>query len=208
MPDRSTSTPVNEVKKQQAAPVESITEKSKAIEPAIVKQEPKKSEPVQANPPANTEIVKQDKKQDLPANTIAATQTKITTPPIAPVISPTAAVHVNERKTTAAQEVSFVSDSLLLSLYDNGEIDGDTVSVLMNGELILAKQGLKASAIKKTIYLKPGDTEFTLVLYAENLGKYAPNTGLLVVYDGEERHQVRFSADLQQNAAIIFRKKR
>lgn len=119
-----------------------------------------------------------------------------------------AAAFVEQRKTVAPQILEFKSDSLELKLYDNGEIDGDTVSILLNGEILLAKQGLKASAIKKTIYIQPGSDELTLVLYAENLGKYAPNTGLLVVHDGEDVYQVRFSADLQQNAAVIFKRKK
>ena len=119
-----------------------------------------------------------------------------------------AAALITERKSEFSQIVNFKSDSLELALYDNGEIDGDTVSVLLNGEVILAKQGLKASAIKKTIYITPGkDNEFNLVLYAENLGKYPPNTGLLVVHDGDDVYNVRFSADFQTNAGIIFRKK-
>ena len=121
---------------------------------------------------------------------------------------PSAAAYIQQRKTVAPQIVEFVSDSLELRLYDNGEIDGDTVSVLLNGEILLAKQGLKASAIKKTIYIQPGTNEISLVLYAENLGKYPPNTGLLVVHDGEEVYQIRFSADLQQNAAVVFRRKK
>src|SRR6266487_2260718 len=73
-----------------------------------------------------------------------------------------AASFIAERKSEFSQVVNFKSDSLELALYDNGEIDGDTVSVLMNGEVILAKQGLKATAIKKTIYITPGkDEEFT-----------------------------------------------
>ena len=123
-------------------------------------------------------------------------------------VTATAAAFVQERKTVAPQIVSFKSDSLELALYDNGEIDGDTVSVLLNGELFMAKQGLKASAIKKTIYVQPGTEEVTLVLYAENLGKYPPNTGLLVVHDGEDVYQVRFSADLTQNAAVVFKRKK
>ena len=119
-----------------------------------------------------------------------------------------AAVFITERKSEFSQIVNFKSDSLELALYDNGEIDGDTVSVLMNGEVILAKQGLKAVAIKKTIYITPGkDDEFTMVLYAENLGKYPPNTGLLVVHDGDDVYNVRFSADFQTNAGIIFKRK-
>lgn len=120
-----------------------------------------------------------------------------------------AAAKISERKTDAQQTILFKADSLLIAVYDNGEIDGDTVSVLLNGEVVLAKQGLKASAAKKTIFLPAtADDEFTLVLYAENLGKYPPNTGLLVVYDGEERHYVRFSADLQKNAGVILKRKR
>jgi len=119
-----------------------------------------------------------------------------------------AAALVSQRKVAPPQIVNFNSDSLELALYDNGEVDGDTVSVLLNGEIILAKQGLKASAIKKTIYVPPGTNDsLTLVLYAENLGKYPPNTGLLIVHDGDDVYQVRFSADLQQNASVIFKRK-
>ncbi|MBL0233957.1 MAG: hypothetical protein IPQ08_09850 [Chitinophagaceae bacterium] len=108
-----------------------------------------------------------------------------------------------------SQEVLFKSDSLELSLYDNGEIDGDTVSVYINGELTMAKQGLKASAIKKTIYIQPGDNnDFTLVLFADNLGKYPPNTGLLVVHDGEDIYHLRFSSDLQKSSGIVFKRKK
>lgn len=111
------------------------------------------------------------------------------------------------RKSEFTQVVNFKSDSLLLSLYDNGEIDGDTVSVIMNGDVIMAKQGLKASAIRKTIYIKPGqDEDFTLVLFAENLGKYPPNTGLLVVHDGEDTYHLRFSSDFQKSSGIVFRR--
>ena len=111
------------------------------------------------------------------------------------------------RKSEFSQVVNFKSDSLLLSLYDNGEIDGDTVSVIMNGEVIMSKQGLKASAIRKTIYIKPGQEEdFTLVLFADNLGKYPPNTGLLVVHDGEDIYHLRFSSDFQKSSGIVFRR--
>lgn len=112
------------------------------------------------------------------------------------------------RKSEFSQQVNFKSDSLQVSLYDNGEIDGDTVSVFMNGEVIMAKQGLKSSAIRKTIYLTPGQEEFTLVLFAENLGKYPPNTGLLVVRDGDDVYNLRFSSDFQKNTGIVFRRKK
>jgi len=130
----------------------------------------------------------------------------ITNSTIVPAIIPAAAL-VKERKAAAPQIVNVKSDSIQLAIYDNGEIDGDTVSVLLNGEIIFAKQGLKATAIRKTIYVQKDVDEMSLVLYAENLGKYPPNTGLLVVTDGDQTYQVRFSADFQQNATVIFRRK-
>jgi hypothetical protein len=112
------------------------------------------------------------------------------------------------RKSEFSQVVNFKSDSLIISLYDNGEIDGDTVSVFMNGETILSKQGLKSSAIKKTIYLTGEQkNQFTLVMFAESLGKYPPNTGLLVIRDGDDVYNLRFSSDFQKNAGIVFRRK-
>lgn len=119
-----------------------------------------------------------------------------------------AAADVKTRTTVAMQTVYFISDSLQLSLYDNGEVDGDTVSVLMNGIIIMAKQRLSTNAIRKTIFISPQEDSIRLLMYAENLGTIAPNTGLLVVKDGRDIYEIRFSGDLQKNAAIIFRRKK
>jgi len=185
--------------------------------PVIAKTEtpkPPKAEPVKTEKPIakkEAPVVaganKKDRKSPPPASE-SAEVVKTTPIPVAPTIPAGPAAMVKERSTGIPQVIEFKSDSLILALYDNGEIDGDTVSLLFNGEVIIAKQMLKASALKKTIFLPPGVEESTLILYAENLGKYPPNTGLLVIHDGEETYQLRFSADLQQNASIIFRRKK
>ncbi len=202
---------------------------------ALVPPPATNKEPVTANPPAKKVVDKVSDKavtkpvtgddNKSPDNGNPA-KPKVTDPPVVipssakdpvnkPVITPTistgpvpAAADVNGRTNVYQQTIEFSSDSLSLSLYDNGEVDGDTVSVLLNGKLILSRELLKVSALKANIKTPAGQDEFTLVLYAENLGKYPPNTGLLVVHDGENTYQVRFSADLQQNAAIIFRRKK
>ncbi len=120
-----------------------------------------------------------------------------------------AAVDVDERKLSSSKEVYFESDSLVLTLYDNGEVDGDTVSVLMNGQMIFAKTLLTEKANTKTIYIDPSmpDT-LMMVMYAESLGSIPPNTGLLIIMDGEKRYEVRFSADLKTNAGILLRRRK
>jgi len=114
---------------------------------------------------------------------------------------------VVKRETEVIRTVLFKSDSLVISLYDNGEIDGDTVSLVLNGNVILSKQGLTDKAIRKTIAASEIGDSSKLLLYAENLGRIPPNSGLLILQDGNERYQIRFSGDLQKNAAVILRRR-
>ena len=118
-----------------------------------------------------------------------------------------AAEDINGRIIETIQSVNYSSDSLVISLYDNGEVDGDTVSVLMNGNVIMPMVGLSTNAVRKTIYTKDITDSIQIVMYAENLGALPPNTGLLIVYDGKQRYEIRFSGDLKKNSAIVFRRK-
>ncbi len=152
------------------------------------------------------------------ATAVAKTPAQATAPPVAsPVAKPktvpataySTPPDLGKRSIETIQTVFFKSDSLLLTLYDNGEVDGDSVSVILNGKAILSKQGLSTNAINKTLYITPdmGDS-LQMIMYAENLGSIAPNTGLLIVMDGRDRYEIRFSGDLNKNAAIIFRKRK
>jgi len=40
------------------------------------------------------------------------------------------------------------------------------------------------------------------------LGTLPPNTGLLVIRDGDKTYQVNFTADMQTNASIILKRKK
>lgn len=112
-----------------------------------------------------------------------------------------------KRSTAVIQTVAFKSDSLKLSLYDNGEVDGDTITVVLNGQTIMARMGLTAKGVTRTIATSELADSSRLVMYAENLGRIPPNTGLLILQDGEDRYQIRFSGDLQSNSAIILRRR-
>jgi len=117
------------------------------------------------------------------------------------------AADINGRIIETIQSVNYTSDSLVITLYDNGEVDGDTVSVLMNGNVIMPMVGLSTNAVRKTIYTKDITDSIQIVMYAENLGTLPPNTGLLIVNDGKERYEIRFSGDLKKNSAIVFKRK-
>ena len=167
----------------------------KEATPASVKETTAKKNT--AKPTAAKEVSKKGNDTETPAKPVEK-ETKITAP----------AAELSSRVTVLQQTVFFSSDSLQISLYDNGEVDGDIVSVLMNGKLIMEKEGLSTKAVKKTIYAEPGTDTIELLMYAENLGTIAPNTGLLVVHDGKSIYEVRFSGDLQKNASIILKRKK
>ena len=157
-----------------------------------------------ATKPATTSIVIP------PAPAVVVNKSVVVKPTIpTSVIVAGSASDLDKRSVETIQTVYFKSDSLKLSLYDNGEVDGDTVSVVVNGKVIMGKKGLSTNAITETIYMTPemGDS-LQMIMYAENLGTIAPNTGLLIVLDGKDRYEIRFSGDLSKNAAIIFKRKK
>lgn len=219
--------PVTEKKKEvipstnipQKVNIQPIAKKPTPItpEPVTAVKEPSKKEIKPATEtvkkPVNTEkptvvIVPEVNKKTVQVPAVVNEPVKKEAPVLVAVPNtPKAAANVSERKMNKEQSVFFESDSLLLTLYDNGDVDGDTVSVLMNGQIIFANQGLSTKANSKTIYTGKGMPDsLSLVMYAENLGSIPPNTGLLVIMDGEKRYEVRFSADLKTNAAILLKR--
>jgi hypothetical protein len=123
------------------------------------------------------------------------------------IIRPAAEVAL--RKTEIIQIIDFKSDSLALVLYDNGIVDGDTVSVVLNDEVIVPKLGLTEQAYRKVIKIPPGSGDsLQLVIYAENLGSIPPNSGLLIIEDGSDRYEVRFEGDLKRSPAVTLRRQR
>jgi hypothetical protein len=111
-----------------------------------------------------------------------------------------------QRKERVQQAVDITSDSLQLSFYDNGVVDGDSISVYMNDQPVITNSKLTSVATKQKVYVG-GMTEIRLVLVAENLGSLPPNTGLLVIRDGDKTYQVNFTADMQTNASILLRRR-
>jgi hypothetical protein len=189
--------------------VNSATAKPVSIKEETVKLEKKNETSISVEQQSTVKTTPVIPSTGVGGNPMTATSITISQPKIFIPADPNApAAFVEQRSMDIPQVVNYVSDSLELALYDNGEVDGDTVSVLLNGQVIMAKQGLKTTAIRQVVHITPGNEDLTLILYAENLGKYPPNTGLLVVYDGEQRYQIRFSADLNKNASIVFRRKK
>ena len=109
-----------------------------------------------------------------------------------------------KRNNTLIRTIEVENVSVKVSLYDNGEIDGDSISLFYNGKLLLSHQRLSDKPITLTINVDKDKTVNELVMYAENLGSIPPNTALMVVYDGPNRYEIRITSDLQKSGAIRF----
>ncbi len=221
-PDPASTTPAIEVEaNEKTLSPEKTTEKIELIKkqaPASKEVSTLKTKNIKNNNEKIQPVLPEEKKEialSLSINPAPAAKERSTIAPLnkktieAPAIPfPQAAAQIKERALEVQQTVSFSSDSLKLSLYDNGEVDGDTVTVVMNGQILIAKAGLSTSAISKTIYIPKGQDTLQLVMYAETLGRIPPNTGLLVIRDGRDVYEVRFSGDLNKNAAILFKREK
>ena len=93
-------------------------------------------------------------------------------------------------------------------MYDNGIVDGDTITILVNDKIILAKQVLGNLPVYYNLVVPATEDSVLLLMYAENLGSIAPNTGLLIIQEVNKRTELRLSGNLHQNAAILFKRKR
>ncbi len=109
------------------------------------------------------------------------------------------------RKKKLLQTITTKSKIIKIAFYDNGEIDGDSISVFFNEQMILEKQRLRDKAISFILELSALATASNeLVMYAENLGTIPPNTALMIVTDGDKRYEVRITSDLESSGAIKF----
>lgn len=101
---------------------------------------------------------------------------------------------------------TFAIDSPLVTLllYDNAEIDGDTVSIFLNNTLLIYKQQLTDKPITLSLFTFP-NTDYEFLMYAENQGRIPPNTALMVVSSGLQRREIRLSSSDQKSAVVRFR---
>ena len=112
-----------------------------------------------------------------------------------------------ERENVVQKLIEVDSDSITIDLYDNGDVDGDSVSVFFNGELLGANLMLSTRSIHMNIKLDTTKEFNDLSMFANNLGAIPPNTALMLISDGKKRYEVRLSSSLDKTGAVRIRRK-
>lgn len=112
------------------------------------------------------------------------------------------------REKKLATVIPVSGDSVEIRFYDNAVVDGDSIAVFLNGNLVFehVKLNYKPYTIKLAVDDLQDDNE--MVMVAENLGSIPPNTSLMVVMIGDKRYEARLESTEQTSALIRFIKKK
>jgi len=166
-------------------PAEAINEeKTKTISNPITKnEEPVKKEII------SVPVVKQENKVE---------------PNITP---PTIEQKFTNREKIFTKEIPVTGDSIELDFYDNAEIDGDSISLFLNGKLIFEHIRLTEKAYKVKIPLSDLQETNELIMVAENLGAIPPNTSYMVALVGGKRYDAQLASTENSSAMIKLIKK-
>lgn len=108
------------------------------------------------------------------------------------------------RTNTLVKTIEMPAAEILVELYDNGEIDGDTVTVYHNNQLLVNRAGLSTRAVSFRFKIDQLHPHHELVMVANNLGSIPPNTSLMIVTAGSKRYEVFISSTEKQNASVVF----
>ncbi|MEP6465843.1 MAG: hypothetical protein ABJB05_06040 [Parafilimonas sp.] len=117
---------------------------------------------------------------------------------------PSANTALTSRTNVLLQTYHITSPDILIELFDNGEIDGDRVSVFHNNEIIVSNQTLGIKPITLNIHADSAHREHEFVLVAENLGSIPPNSALMRITAGKQVYKLSVNTDMKTNAKIVF----
>ncbi len=137
-------------------------------------------------------------------NSIATTE-KNTDNIISAVARPLPEPVENNRQNELVKEIVVSSKQLSITVYDNGEIDGDTVSVYLNGKVVLPKKRLSTVPLQLKLTLDEQQDLQELTFVAENLGRIPPNTALMIVDTGTQQYRLQVLSTDKKNAVFRFR---
>ena len=109
---------------------------------------------------------------------------------------------IQERKIQDQKTFEVQSRYILVNIWDDEKIDGDTLSVNFNGKWILKNYHLIKE--KKTLLLTlKKNQENEIIFHAENLGKQPPNTAAVQLeYDNGKKQEFNMHSDFNANGII------
>lgn len=139
-----------------------------------------------------------DGKTNCPPGTIVLT--RITKSAFKPNLPKT----YTERKNELVREIKVDTGTIRLDFYDNGIIDGDTISVYVNDMPVVSSKILTTKPVTTLVKINLQRTVQEVVMVGENMGSIPPNTALMIINAGDKRYQLYLTSDDKKNALVRF----
>ena len=108
------------------------------------------------------------------------------------------------RKKTLTTTIPITGDSIELRFYDNAEIDGDSIALFLNNQLVFKNIRLSDQPYIVKFASSSLENENDLVMVAENLGSIPPNTSLMIAIVADKRYEARLQSSENSSALIRF----
>lgn len=142
------------------------------------------------------------------------TPTSPTTPPsnaVPPPTTPTTPVGAQQptvpstfggRCVEVQGTVSVAASSVTFQVWDDATIDGDVISLIVNGNTVLNQITLDGPGNRHSVSVPLASSGYNyVILYAHNEGSVPPNTAALSLNDGRTTQNLVMSANLSTNGA-------
>ncbi|MES2838158.1 MAG: hypothetical protein V4667_11580 [Bacteroidota bacterium] len=95
-------------------------------------------------------------------------------------------------------------ENIELFIWDNETVDGDVISINVNGKWVLEKYKLVKEQKSVKIKLDKNEVDNYVIFYAENLGNISPNTSAIKFFDGKKDQFFVMESDFSTNGTIKF----
>jgi hypothetical protein len=164
--------------------------KNNVAKPVIKKEEPKTLE----KQVVNKDIAVAEKK---PAQKQTIAIKPVTTALPVPEV-------IKNRENPVVENIKTAPSEILIELYDNGEIDGDSVTIFHNNELVVSHAGLSTKPVTIHLNVDKQNPHHELTMVADNLGSIPPNTSLMVITTKYKRYEVFISSSEKKNAKVVI----
>lgn len=119
-----------------------------------------------------------------------------------PNLLQTALNNITPRKTVIQRTIVLDTGFIRLDMYDNGEIDGDIATLILDGKPIIENHLLSTTAASISLSLDKQKREHLLELFANNLGSIPPNTALVVLTCNKKRYEIFLSSNDTENGSV------
>jgi hypothetical protein len=131
-----------------------------------------------------------------------ATATSITV--VQPQKIPAAPMILRTRENALVRRIETDAGEIKMEIYDNGQIDGDSVTIYHNNTLVKSHMRLSQKPITLMITVDPSQPHHEIIMVADNLGTIPPNTSVMIITTATNRYELFISSSEQKNAKVVF----